>query len=78
MRGLAPIAREQRPSNERRSPPMPQWTVYSRADCSLCERLLEELAGLLGPGGRGRHVRVVDIAGDPELEHLSRHAYSGA
>ena len=28
---------------------MPVWTVYSRADCSLCERMLEELAELLGP-----------------------------
>jgi Glutaredoxin-like domain (DUF836) len=46
---------------------MPQWTVYSRADCSLCERLLEELAELLGPGAAAA-VQVVDIDGQPELE----------
>lgn len=46
---------------------MPQWTVYSRADCSLCEHLLDELAALLGPAGAAT-VQVVDIDGDPELE----------
>ena len=46
---------------------MPQWTVYSRADCSLCEQLLEELAELLGPAAAAA-VQVVDIEGDPELE----------
>jgi hypothetical protein len=44
---------------------MPQWTVYSRADCSLCEHMLEQLAELLGPQAP---VQVVDIEGDPELE----------
>ena len=44
---------------------MPQWTVYSRADCSLCEHMLEQLAELLGPQAA---VQVVDIEGDPELE----------
>ena len=44
---------------------MPQWTVYSRADCSLCEHMLEQLAELLGPQVP---VQVVDIEGDPELE----------
>lgn len=44
---------------------MPQWTVYSRADCSLCERMLEELADVLGPQAA---VQVVDIDGEPELE----------
>ena len=43
---------------------MPQWTVYSRADCSLCERMLDELVELLGPDAV---VQVVDIDGDPEL-----------
>ena len=28
---------------------MPEWTVYSRAECSLCEHMLEQLAELLGP-----------------------------
>ena len=46
---------------------MSVWTVYSRADCSLCERLLEELAELLGPEEAAR-VQVVDIDGRPELE----------
>jgi Glutaredoxin-like domain (DUF836) len=46
---------------------MTQWTVYSRADCSLCEHLLEELAELLGPAAAAT-VQVVDIEGDPELE----------
>jgi hypothetical protein len=46
---------------------MPQWTVYSRADCSLCEHMLEELAELLGPQAAAA-VQVVDIAGEPELE----------
>ena len=46
---------------------MPVWTVYSRADCSLCERMLEELAELLGPQAAAS-VQVVDIAGQPELE----------
>jgi hypothetical protein len=46
---------------------MPQWTVYSRADCSLCERMCEELAELLGPQAAVT-VQVVDIGGQPELE----------
>ena len=46
---------------------MPQWTVYSRADCSLCERMLEEMAELLGPQA-ATAVQVVDIEGQPELE----------
>jgi hypothetical protein len=44
---------------------MPQWTVYSRPECELCDELVAELAGLLGPADR---VTVVDICGDPELE----------
>jgi hypothetical protein len=46
---------------------MIRWTVYSRADCSLCEHMLEELAELLGPQAAAA-VQVVDIAGEPELE----------
>jgi hypothetical protein len=46
---------------------MPQWTVYSRADCSLCEQLLDELAELVGPAAAAA-VQVVDIEGNPELE----------
>lgn len=47
---------------------MPHWRVYSRADCSLCESMLAELAALLGPEAAAS-VRVVDIDGQPELEH---------
>jgi hypothetical protein len=46
---------------------MPQWTVYSRSECSLCDQLLLELAQLLGPQAAAG-VQVVDIAGVPELE----------
>jgi hypothetical protein len=46
---------------------MPQWTVYSRPDCSLCEQLLHDLAELLPPEEASR-VTVVDIGQDPELE----------
>jgi glutaredoxin-like protein DUF836 len=46
---------------------MPQWTVYSRADCSLCEQLLDEFAELVGPAAAAA-VQVVDIEGNPELE----------
>lgn len=46
---------------------MPQWTVYSRPECSLCEELLVELAEVLGPAAAAR-VQVVDISGDADLE----------
>jgi hypothetical protein len=46
---------------------MTQWTVYSRAECSLCEHMLDELAELLGPEAAAA-VHVVDIEGQPELE----------
>ena len=46
---------------------MTQWTVYSRADCSLCERLLDELAEVLGPQAAAA-VEIVDIEGQAELE----------
>ena len=45
---------------------MTQWTVLSRADCSLCEQLLAELAQLLGPAEAARVV-IVDIDQDPAL-----------
>lgn len=44
-----------------------QWTVYSRAGCTLCEQLLAEFAALLDPTAAAR-VQVVDITGDSELE----------
>ena len=45
---------------------MPEWRVYSRAGCCLCEQMLEELAQVLGPAAA--HVQVVDISSDPQLE----------
>lgn len=46
---------------------MTQWTVYSRAECSLCEQMLADLEELLGPAAM-TNVLVVDISQDPELE----------
>ena len=45
---------------------MPEWTVYSRPGCGLCEQMLEELASVLPPAAAAR-VQVVDIDTDPEL-----------
>jgi ABC-type uncharacterized transport system ATPase subunit len=45
---------------------MTTWTVLSRAECSLCEQLLTELAEELSPAEAAR-VSVVDVDGDPEL-----------
>ena len=42
------------------------WVVYTRDSCSLCETFMQELAELLGP--QAQHVRLIDIATDPELE----------
>ncbi|HEU4485887.1 MAG TPA: glutaredoxin family protein [Povalibacter sp.] len=42
------------------------WTVYSRAECSLCDQLIEQLATILGPAAS--NVAVVDIGDDPGLE----------
>lgn len=42
------------------------WTVYSRAQCSLCDQLIEQLATILGPAAS--NVAVVDIGDDPGLE----------
>ena len=47
-------------------PAVPQWTVYTRAECSLCEQLQQELAELLGPAVAAS-VQVVDVDQDPEL-----------
>lgn len=44
-----------------------EWTVLSRAECSLCEQLLAELSELLSPAEAAR-VAVVDIDQDPALE----------
>jgi thioredoxin reductase (NADPH) len=45
---------------------MTTWTVLSRAECSLCEQLLTELAEELSPAEAAR-VNVVDVDADPEL-----------
>jgi hypothetical protein len=45
---------------------MPEWRVYSRAGCCLCEQMIEELAQVLGSAAV--HVQVVDISSDPVLE----------
>jgi hypothetical protein len=46
---------------------MPQWSVYTRPGCTLCETFITELAELLGPV-EAANVAVVDITDDPELE----------
>ena len=46
---------------------MTQWTVLSRADCSLCEQMLVELAAILDPA-EAAQVRIVDIDQDPALQ----------
>ncbi len=46
---------------------MPQWIVYSRPDCSLCEQLLEDLAQILSPA-EAAQLQVVDISQDPRIE----------
>ncbi len=46
---------------------MPQWTIYGRAECSLCDALLDDLMQLLAPEDAGR-VEVIDISGDSQLE----------
>lgn len=43
-----------------------QWTVYSRAGCTLCEELLVDLAQVLGPAAA--QVAVIDITDDLDLE----------
>jgi hypothetical protein len=45
---------------------MPEWTVFSRPGCGLCEEMLEELASVLPPEEATR-VQVIDIDADPEL-----------
>lgn len=51
---------------------MTTWTVLSRAECSLCEQLLTELAEELSPA-EAAQVSVVDVDGDPELTRKYGH-----
>ncbi|GFE80799.1 hypothetical protein GCM10011487_27990 [Steroidobacter agaridevorans] len=51
---------------------MTAWTVLSRAECSLCEQLLTELAEELSPAEAAR-VSVVDVDGDPALARKYGH-----
>jgi hypothetical protein len=44
---------------------MPKWTVYTKAECSLCETMLGALAELVGAAAE---VAVIDIDGDAQLE----------
>ncbi len=44
---------------------MKRLTLYSRPECELCDRLLDELVPVLGERAE---VEVVDISADPELE----------
>jgi hypothetical protein len=46
---------------------VPNWRVYSRSGCCLCERMIEELTEILGPAAVS-HAQVIDIEGDPVLE----------
>ena len=45
---------------------MPEWRIYSRPGCCLCEELIEELIEVLGPAAA--HAQIVDISGDAVLE----------
>jgi hypothetical protein len=45
---------------------VPDWRVYSKPGCCLCEQMIEELAALLGP--EAVRAQVIDISGDPTLE----------
>jgi glutaredoxin len=47
---------------------MSEWIVYSKPECSLCDEMTLALSELLGE--RGKHVRVIDISADPELQRL--------
>ncbi|WP_116813716.1 glutaredoxin family protein [Steroidobacter cummioxidans] len=51
---------------------MTTWTVLSRAECSLCEQLLTELAEELSPA-EAAQVSVVDVDGDPDLARKYGH-----
>lgn len=51
---------------------MTQWTVISRAECSLCDQLLAELAEELSPAEVAQ-VSVIDVDQDPELARKYGH-----
>jgi hypothetical protein len=51
---------------------MTTWTVLSRAECSLCEQLMTELAEELSPA-EAAQVSVIDVDGDPELARKYGH-----
>jgi glutaredoxin len=50
---------------------MPQWTVYTRPGCSLCEQMLDELSRVLDPA-EAAQVVVIDI--DTDLELIRKYA----
>jgi hypothetical protein len=51
---------------------MPQWTVYSRPGCGLCEELINELAATLGTDQAAR-VLVIDVDSDVESKRKYGH-----
>jgi hypothetical protein len=46
---------------------MPEWIVYSRPGCGLCDEMLSDLASVL-PRPEALRVRVVDIDAEPDLQ----------
>lgn len=46
---------------------MPRWTIYSRAQCGLCDEMFAELAELIGADAAAR-VTVIDVDHDPSLQ----------
>lgn len=51
--------------------PGPHWTLVSRIDCHLCERMHEELNAFLGE--RAADVTVVDVDADESLRRRFGH-----
>jgi predicted thioredoxin/glutaredoxin len=50
---------------------VPGYTLVSRADCHLCEVMLEELRAFLGAGAPP--IRVVDVDQDADLKRRFGH-----
>lgn len=46
---------------------MMRWTLYSRADCGLCEEMLADLCRELGSQGAAA-ITVLDVDADPEAQ----------
>lgn len=50
----------------------PRWSVLVRAECSLCDTLMMELAQLL-PVAQAEQVAVIDVDADPQLQRKYGH-----